>query len=161
MHAYPWSLRSLLSDRPSLGRLLDLCEENYHRVHRLAPDLARMEGRFLSRLSGSVDLYLEILEQTPYTSLIHLTYYFSHEQGQRPDPDATLRIYHDSHQAELLDLRQKALPLNQGFVRPTLEQKWRANLFVAKWLGYCAGQGHSFGQRALGGDLGTPLEVVG
>ncbi len=141
---YPWHMRELLTGRPSVGRLMDLCDENYYHMLRLAPGVRRMEGGFLSRLEGAMDLYLEILEQTPYTSLIHLTYFFAHESGQRPDPDATLRLYHDSAQAEILELRQKALPLGAGREWPSLEQKWRANLFLSKWLSYCLGQGHRY-----------------
>jgi uncharacterized protein YqiB (DUF1249 family) len=124
---------------------MDLCDENYHHLLRLAPDVRSLEGCYLSRLEGAMDLYLEILEQTPYTSLIHLTYFFAHESGQQPDPDATLRLYHDSAQVEVLELRQNALPLGAGREWPTLAQKWRANLFLSKWLYYCVGQGHRFG----------------
>ncbi len=141
---YPWHMQELLTGRPSVGRLMDLCDENYHHLLRLAPDVRGMEGCFLSGLDGGMDLYLEILEQTPYTSLIHLTYFFAHESGQQPDPDATMRLYHDSAQAEVLELRQKSLPLGAGREWPSLEQKWRANLFLSKWLSYCIGQGHRF-----------------
>ncbi|MES9869796.1 MAG: DUF1249 domain-containing protein [Sedimenticola sp.] len=144
---YPWSLRSLVSGRPTVGWLMDLCDENYLLMLKLAPSLRSMEGAYLSRLEGSMDLYLEVLEQTPYTSLVHLTYYFAHEAGQRPDPDATLRVYYDSSQVEVLDLRQRALPLERGIDSPSLEQKWKANLFLSKWLSFCLQQGHSFGAR--------------
>ncbi|WP_245832069.1 DUF1249 domain-containing protein [Solemya velesiana gill symbiont] len=124
---------------------MDLCDENYALMMELAPGLRALEGTYLSRLEGSMDLYLEVLEQTPYTSLIHLAYYFSHEAGQRPDPDATLRVYYDSNQVEVLDLRQRALPLERGIDSPSLDQKWKANLFLSKWLSFCILQGHSFG----------------
>jgi uncharacterized protein YqiB (DUF1249 family) len=144
---YPWPLRALVSGKPSVGRLMELCEENYHHLLRLAPELRIMEGVFLSRLEGAMDLSLEIQEQTPYTTLVHLTYFFAHETGQLPDPDAMLRVYHDSGQAEILELRQKALPLNRGVEHPTLDQKWKANLFLSKWLCYCAQQGHRFSEK--------------
>ncbi|WP_428603282.1 DUF1249 domain-containing protein [Sedimenticola sp.] len=141
---YPWSLKQLLSGKPTVGWLMDLCEENYHYLMRLAPDLRNMQGRYRSRLDSAMDLYLEILEQTPYTSLLHLTYYFDHESEQLPDPDATIRIYHDSRQAEVLNLKQHVLPLNKGFIRPTLEQKWKISLFLSKWLSFSVRQGHCF-----------------
>lgn len=141
---YPWSLGALLHGRPTLGSVMDLCDENYRYLLRLAPGMREMEGSYLSRLEGAMDLYLEILEQTPYTTLLHLTYYFAHESGQLPDPDATIRIYHDSRQAEVLNLKQSILPLNRGFIRPTLEQKWKVSLFLSKWLAYSVQQGHRF-----------------
>lgn len=123
---------------------MDLCEENYHYLLRLAPELRVLQGCHLSRVDNAIDLYLEIQEQTPYTTLIHLTYYFDHVEGQRPDPDIYLRVYHDSAQAEVLDLRQSVLQLDWDPHNPLLDQKWKANLFLSKWLAYCVGQGHVF-----------------
>lgn len=91
-----------------------------------------------------MDLYLEILEQTPYTTLIHLTYQFSDATGSKSDPDAILRLYHDACQAEVLDLKQRALPLTRSFQFPALDQKWKVNMFLSKWLSYCAALGHHF-----------------
>lgn len=141
---YPWELRDLVSGRPTVGWLMDLCEENYRYLVRMAPSLRTLEGRSVSTLDGSIDLHLEILEQTPYTTLLHLTYFFAHSDTRLPDPDARVRIYHDSRQAEVVDLEQRALPLNVGLERPTMTQKWRVNLFLSKWLSYCVRQGHHF-----------------
>jgi len=123
---------------------MDLCDENYTLLLKLAPGLKAFDGVYLSRLDGAMDLYLEVLEQTPYTTLVHLTYYFSHEEGQQPDPDATVRVYHDSRQVEVVALKQKALPLSRSFEHPVLAQKWKANLFLSKWLSYCVQEGHRF-----------------
>ncbi|MCG7861507.1 MAG: DUF1249 domain-containing protein [Candidatus Thiodiazotropha endolucinida] len=134
----------MLAKRPSVGMVLDLSEENYALLMRLAPCLAEMSGQYQSNLEHGMDLYLEVMEQTPYTSLVHLTYYFSHAVGDYPDPDATLRVYHDSSQIDVLDLRQSSLPLHRWGDNPTLEQRWRINLFLTKWLQYCVAQGHGF-----------------
>ena len=107
-----------------------------------------------------MDLYLEILEQTPYTTLIHLTYYFEHQEGQRPDPDATLRAYHDARQIEILTLQQRIIPLNRGAQHPTLEQKWKINLFASKWLAYCVRQGHLFPKESQTATSRTKREAV-
>ena len=142
---YPWGLRHLLTGCPSVGCLMDLCDENYRHLLRLAPELRTLAGRFRSRVIGGMDLHLEILEQTPYTTCIHLTYYFEHQDQAHPDPDATLRVYHDSRQVEVLDLRQQVLPPCRIGDGTALLQKWRINLFLSKWLAYCVQQGHRFG----------------
>lgn len=142
--SYPWSMKKLLSTRPTMGMVLDLSEENYALLIRLAPALTRMLGKYQSNLEQGMDLYLEALEQTPYTTLVHMTYYFSHAVGDYPDPDATLRVYHDSKQIDVIDLRESNLPLQRWGLHPTLEQRWRINLFLSKWLHYCVAQGHSF-----------------
>ncbi len=123
---------------------MDLCDENYRYFMKLAPGLRLLRGRCLSRAGDSVGLYLEILEQTPYTTLVRLTYYFDHAGERRPDPDARLRIYHDARQVEVLDLRQRSLPLDKDIHSLSLKQKWDANLFLSKWLAYCVRQGHLF-----------------
>lgn len=127
-----------------MGRLLDLCEENYELLMDMAPELRQMEGVAASSRSGQMDLYLDVLEQTPYTTVVHLTYYFSHQLGQFPDPDAVLRLYHDAHQIEVISLKQSALPLEFGYQYPSLYNKWKVNLFLAKWLAFCLHQGHQF-----------------
>ncbi|MEJ2612684.1 MAG: DUF1249 domain-containing protein [Candidatus Thiodiazotropha sp.] len=141
---YPWSIKHLLSSRPTMGKVLDLSEENYRLLLRLAPDLHYLEGKLQSELKDGMDLHLDVIEQTPYTSQVHMTYYFSHIVGDYPDPDAMLRVYHDSQQVDVLDLRQSTLPLQRWGLNPTLEQRWRINLFLSKWLNYCVKQGHSF-----------------
>jgi hypothetical protein len=137
-----------MTGKPTVGWLMDLCDENYRLLLRLAPSLRNLQGSHSSTMAGSLDLHLEIQEQTPYTTLVHLTYLFSRTAECTPDPDALLRVYHDSCQVEVIDLKQHALPLNSGVVLPTLEQKWRINLFLSKWLGYCVQQGHVFGRHS-------------
>ena len=163
MHAtrYPWDLRKLWQQCPSVGCLMDLCDENYHHLMRLAPRLQQLQGRRLSRVHQDVDLYLEVLEQTPYTTLIHLTYYFDLHAGQRPDPDATLRVYHDCRQVEVVDLRQRILPATDPRTPADLARKWRLNLFLSKWLSYCVREGHRFrfDAPAADGPVAASLEA--
>ncbi|HID44448.1 MAG TPA: DUF1249 domain-containing protein [Chromatiaceae bacterium] len=147
---YPWISRSdrLLDYLPTVGKLLDLCEENYHLLLQLAPQLYRLRGVHASCRPGHMDLYLEVLEQTPYTTVVHLTYYFSHEEDQRADPDALLRVYHDAQQIEVISLRQKALPIEASYQHPSLYNKWKINVFLSKWLSFCGMQGHRFSEDA-------------
>ena len=125
---------------PNLGALLDLCEENYHLLLRLTPGLAKHRGRFRVQMTGGVDLHLEILEQTPYTTLLHLTHRFA----THSDPDVTLRVYHDAAQVEVVDLRQSRLPPGKGPGLPNLQRHWKINLFLSKWLRYCIDRGRGF-----------------
>jgi uncharacterized protein YqiB (DUF1249 family) len=144
----PWIHRYLLSlrtGRPTVGHLIDLCEENYTCLGNLLPDIQNMSGHYRSCPTGQADLYLEVLEHTRYTSLIHLTYYFVQKNGQtEPDPDAILRLYHDARQLEVMELRQSNLPTENLYEAPGLLNKWQANLFVAKWLDFCTQQQHQF-----------------
>lgn len=144
----------LFSERPTLGALLALCEENFVLLSRLAPQVRTCGGIFVSRLKDGVDLHLSIEEQARYTTLLRLTYFFADGDGGHSDsvvgadPDARLRVYHDARQVEVLDLRQTALPRLAHYQPPALDSKWRVNLFLWKWLAYCLHQGHRFGSEA-------------
>lgn len=133
-----------LDSRPSMGDLLALCEENYHCLHSLVPQLKCLHGRHCSSRPDHQDLHLTIVEQTPYTTLLRLTYQFPHPDGGMSEPDALLRVYHDARQVDVEDLRQQALPTRRLYEAPGLLNKWRLNLFVSKWLTFCIGQGHLF-----------------
>lgn len=66
--------------------------------------------RSAPRSNQDRDLFLEVLEQAPYTTLPRLTYYFPHHDGRvhrmpDPNPDTLLRAYHDAGQVEVLSLR--------------------------------------------------------
>jgi len=138
-HLYEW-----LDSAPSVGDLLALCEENYRHLHQLVPQLRRLQGEHRSSRPDHQDLHLTIVEQTRYTTLLRLTYRFPHADGGKSDPDALLRVYHDARQVEVEDLRQQALPTHRLYEAPGLLNKWRVNLFVAKWLAFCIRQGHLF-----------------
>jgi uncharacterized protein YqiB (DUF1249 family) len=128
---------------------MSLCEENYGSLRRLAPDLPHLRGELRSKSRPNIDLHLEILEQSRFTTLLRLTHFFPYDDGEihrmpQADPDALLRAYHDAAQVEVVDLRQTALPLHHQYRSPALEAKWKANLFLSKWLGYCVREGHRF-----------------
>lgn len=158
----PWTgqLKRLLDTQPTVGGLMALCEENYAHLLRMAPDLKAMTGAFCSRRAGHMDLHLQVLEHTPYTSLIHLTYYFDHHDGQRPDPDVVFRVYHDAQQVEVQELRQHVLPTERLFMAPGLLNKWRVNLFVSKWLSFCVRQGHAFNDASPDRQLTELMKVI-
>lgn len=153
---YPWSDPFVLSGRPTVGALMSLCEENYRGLLRLIPELKSLRGELRSIRDGGLDLHLEIIEQAPFTTLLRLTYFFPHSDGKvhripQPDPDALLRVYHDAAQVEVVHLRQTSLPIRRHYQYPALETKWRANLFLSKWLAFCLNQGHRFGPEGASG----------
>lgn len=157
-HVNP-KLLKWLERQPTLGDLACLCEENYSHLLRLMPQIRHLRGTHRSSVPGHQDLLLTILEHTPYTTLLRLTYEFPEDGAGNSDPDALLRVYHDARQVEVEDLRQLALPLDRLYEAPALQNKWRVNLFVSKWLQFCQRQGHRFvpHQTAVGSpvcDLG-------
>lgn len=136
----------LLTPPPDVGGLMTLCEENYGALMRLAPTLQHLSGQLCSKPPGLAELSLSVVEQSPYTTSLQLTHVLRDEAAaQHPcEPDALLRAYHDAEQVEVLHLRQTVLPILSHYQAPALAAKWRANLFVSKWLGYCLHQGYRF-----------------
>ncbi|MDJ0739676.1 MAG: DUF1249 domain-containing protein [Gammaproteobacteria bacterium] len=143
-HSAGKHIRDIIDRQPRVGDLMALCEDNYHCLLNLVPQLRRLQGRHRSTTPDHQDLHLTIVEQTRYTTLLRLTYHFPDEDGRMSDPDALLRVYHDARQVEVEDLRQQALPTQRVYEAPGLLNKWRLNLFVSRWLMFCVRQGHVF-----------------
>jgi len=133
----------------SFSGLMEMYEGNYIRLRKLLGDKVSMPSVAVSRITNGMDLYLQVLEQTKYTSTIALTYYFSgvHE-GFLAYPNLKIRIYYDALQAEVMSQAYKRRDPNfHAFnhqVDPTLLKRWRMNRFLYKWLSFCDRQGHNF-----------------
>ena len=166
---HPWLSSDCLHGRPTVGALMGLCEENFALLLRLVPDLRCLRGSYRAQRAGDLDLHLEVLDQSPYTTTARLTYVFA--AGNRAarhdsEPDALLRIYHDARQVEILGLSPKSLPVLNDVSEPLLLDKWRINLFLAKWLEYCLRQGYRFcaetedGECSRGPDAISPVPLA-
>ncbi|EIC22065.1 DUF1249 domain-containing protein [Thiorhodovibrio frisius] len=153
---------------PTVGDLLELMEENHRLLLCLAPDLRLLSGAHRAPGRGT-DLYLDVIDQARYTTMVRLTYRFSPQGGPQcvemgqemfpvghlqsdslpaesfqADPDARLRVCHDARQVEVIALRQTALPLLGDDRLANLQSKWNANWFLAKWLSYCVSEDYRF-----------------
>ena len=136
-----------LAKRPALKRLQEVQEEIYRQLHLLLPDAVAYHDSLWSRVSGSPVLRLEVLERHPYTTFLRLTYEFTGDEDPSYAPDAHIRFYHDAHMAEATSFNT-----GQGCTRtahpsypPTqlLQQAWRRNRALDRWLDYLLAQGHS------------------
>lgn len=142
-----WPKAALLAGQPDVGALMSLCEENYARLLRLAPQVREIRGERVSHRPRIPALHLEVVECSPYTTLLRLTHDFSrpHECAiSRREPNALLRLYHDARQVEVIELHQSLWPQSRTYRPPALAHKWQSNVFLSKWLDYCLAQGHCF-----------------
>ena len=140
---------SLLDTVPSrtFATLMELYENNYILLRRLAPELHAMEGSHVSKVPGAVDLHLHVLEQTPYTTSAALTHYFRRPDPRSAQPDLRLRVYHDARAGEVLPETDVAEFNLWGGHHPPfkgLEWRWELNRFLNRWLRYCLSEGHAF-----------------
>jgi len=136
-----------LRRHPALKRLQDVQEEIYRQLHLLIPDQFAFHDLLVSRVAGSPDLRMEILERHNYTTFIRLTYEFGEGEKKSYAPDAHIRFYHDAHIAEAT-----SFSMGQGCSRTAhpsypprqiMQQAWRRNRALDRWLDYVLKQGHS------------------
>ena len=131
--------------------LMALYESNYLRLLRLVPEIARLDGCFRSRVAGDCDLHVEILERSRYTVTLSMTYHFETDDGLLVDPDMTVRLYLDGRLAEAMAIgrRQRHATLRRLVQkhRRELDQRWRRNMVLNKWLEYLSDQGHLILER--------------
>ena len=127
--------------------LMTLYESNYLRLRALVGDPRAMAGRRRSTVDGDCDLHLDVLEHTPYTTLVRLTYLFDDEPGTCADPDLEVRVYHDARLAEASRCgrwRHPVLARVRSGYPTTLGDRWLRNVLLNKWLDYCYDRGHRF-----------------
>ena len=138
----------------SFVALMSLYESNFIRLHALCGNPARLRGEQVSRVAGDCDLVLTIVEQTPYTTALTLTYLLPPDVAAgaavAPEryPDVCIRVYAD---ARLVEARQWAQrpghpalrALRRGAERE-LDQRWAMNMMLNKWLEYCVERGHRY-----------------
>jgi uncharacterized protein len=122
--------------------LMTLYESNYIRLGWLAGDLRALAGEHRSRMARDVDLKLTVLERSPYTTMLQLTYAFGGEPASPDAPDLGVRVYHDARVAEAHAFGAAARPAGEGC---DLGSRWTRNMMLNKWLEYCVDRGHRFG----------------
>ena len=126
--------------------LMSLYESNYLRLLALIPELERLDGHYQSRVVGDCSLHVEILERSRHTVTLSLSYFFF-ENGKRiADPDMKIRVYLDGKLAEAMsfsnDHRHAELRRIWCAHRRELDNRWRRNIVLNKWLDYLSEQGH-------------------
>jgi len=142
-------LRLPAATRPgTFAALMTLYESNYVRLGWLFDFDAPIPLSATSTKADDIPLYLDVLEQTRYTTTIRLTYLFEEDGEQIPDPDLRVRIYHDARMVEAMACtrthRHKALRDFDTGPGGELARRWDRNVMLNKWLEYCADKGHRF-----------------
>ena len=136
----------------SFAGLMTLYESNHARLKQLLGDLKRVPERCISRSATDLSLHVFVQERSPYTSVMQMTYWFDTAEGSQPDPDLTLRVYHDARLVEAVDCagnpRHAALQVLWRPARSELEQRWNLNIMLNKWLEFCLDHRHVFPHKA-------------
>jgi uncharacterized protein YqiB (DUF1249 family) len=134
----------------SFTALMALYDSNHLRLGRLAGDLQALDGERLSRVEGDCELSLRVIERSPYTTQLELTYLFGADAAWPSAPDMQLCVYHD---ARLVEARGWASRHEHPVLRDwraaagaALDERWARNMMLNKWLEYCLERGHRLGE---------------
>jgi uncharacterized protein YqiB (DUF1249 family) len=147
-------LQGIKDSTRGFGELMQLYEDNYVRFHQLVSGMDQIEGESRSIRFDEVTLHIQILQRSPYTTTIQLTYLFTINDQITRSPDLKVRVYHDARQAEVMSCCRNDPHtfdwLERSACRTTMQWRWRMNRFFHKWLNYCLKTGHGFPQENSG-----------
>jgi len=131
--------------------LMALYESNFLRLQQVIPDIERLDGYYKSRVAGDCDLHVEILDRSRYTITLSLSYFFIENGVRVSDPDMQVRMYLDGQLAEAMHFgkghRHPAFRRLSRESNNELNQRWRRNMLLNKWLEYLRDQGHLILER--------------
>ncbi|HEY5568449.1 MAG TPA: DUF1249 domain-containing protein [Gammaproteobacteria bacterium] len=132
----------------SFTGLMTIYESNYLKLGRLVTQYPEKKTVWTSSAPRDCDLDLEVLRREPYTTTLRMTYWFLEGTERVPDPDLTVRVYHDARLAEAVTARvvhhHEVLRDLDPAHAAELGRRWRINMMLNKWLDYLADVGHSF-----------------
>lgn len=149
-----------VNGRRSFAALMELYETNYIFMRRLVSDLDRARDVTVSRVDGTPDLHLMVMERCAYTTSVLLTHCFRTGEAPEMTPALKVRVYHDARVAEVLPESRLAgfsWWRDQAPPQPaTLVWRWEVNRFLNRWLRYCLGEGHAFEANRYPGPAHRP-----
>ena len=129
-----------------------LYESNYLRLGWLAGALTSLTGNHRSSVRDDCDLLLSVIERTPYTTTLNLTYRLDDPVAAQY-PDMGIRIYHDARVVEAQEWAgahpHGVLQALRRHAERELDQRWARNVMLNKWLEYCLERGHRFSPATL------------
>lgn len=131
-----------------LAHLMEIYERNFRLLQQLVPELDAPYERTISHSEQDPSLHLQFLDRDRYTLSLKLTYQFVGEDGVQQHPNLWIRVYRDAALAEALNCSHRPLWEAQDEADPKvgefLNDQWRRNLLLGKWLQYLLDQGHGF-----------------
>ncbi len=117
----------------------------YLHLLKLIPSLPPIPTYAKSKVSGYMDLNLDLLEQTSDKSIIALSHYYKHPTGDMiPDPDMTIRVNLPDKTAEALTY-QDIYRYDEVYPDGNVDEAVKRSLdtFLLQWLKNCVDQKHS------------------
>ena len=116
------------------------CEANYYRLKKLLPGFDDADSvQFALPGSDDVLLSIEVIERTPYTSLVAIRQHgVTALAPWIPASSLKVRLYHDARLAEVVNFAGARSPRpryhypNEEMLQPDEKAQW--NRFLSEWL---------------------------
>ncbi len=139
--------KRLIGEPDDFIALQDLYARHFTRLNHLINLSELTSTHYVSYSPEGLPLYIEVQERHAYTTLLRLTYFIQDNTGcVTADPDAQIRVYHDSSQAEATHVYPGSVnePIFGSLVPvdDVVEYRWKLNRFLDKWLIYLSDHGH-------------------
>ncbi len=117
---------------------LEVYDDNYERLMVLLPALRQASLRCRLEFAGCDGFGCQLLEKTPYTSVVCLTADWSVCSKLVPTAEMTVRLYHDAAVAEVLAYQNHSrFKVEYDYPNPNMfnkREKRRLNEFLGEWL---------------------------
>jgi len=119
----------------------EVYDDNYERLMVLLPTLQQVNLEQRLEFAECDGFCFELLEKTPYTSVVRLTADWSLCPSWMPVPEMTVRLYHDAEVAEVLSYQKHSrFDVEYDYPNPNMfnkREKRRLNEFLREWLSVC------------------------
>lgn len=125
-----------------------LHEVNFSLISQLIPDIDSLDSKASSVVDQGDDLFLQIIQRSPYTTVLSLTHHYTVGPARLPAPDIWVRVSHDAKVAEAIAQQDGSSPAHAKIYTwhkgLDTDIKLKLNTFLEQWLRHCIDQGHTF-----------------
>tara|TARA_A100001234_G_scaffold125470_1_gene110009 strand:+ start:2921 stop:3367 length:447 start_codon:yes stop_codon:yes gene_type:complete len=129
-----------IAEPNSFVGLMTLYESNYVKLNHLFPNIKQYDDDRSIKSPFGNDIQLGVNKKTKYTMIISMTYSFEESEIIEYEPNLTIKIYFDSRSAEVIGIGKLSKKNKLRDItyqnKDIINQLWRRNIILNKWLDY-------------------------
>ena len=129
-----------IAEPNSFVGLMTLYESNYIKLNHLFPNIKQYDDDRSIKSPFGNDIQLGVNKKTKYTMIISMTYSFEESEIIEYEPNLTIKIYFDSRSAEVIGIGKLSKKSKLRDItyqnKNIINQLWRRNIILNKWLDY-------------------------
>ena len=129
-----------IAEPNSFVGLMTLYESNYVKLNHLFPNIKQYDDDRSIKSPFGNDIQLGVNKKTKYTMIISMTYSFEESEIIEYEPNLTIKIYFDSRSAEVIGIGKLSKKSKLRDItyqnKDIINQLWRRNIILNKWLDY-------------------------